>query len=286
MPENESPPYLSPPEQPSTRPEYPPPNEAFWVLVIALVGALIGGASLANLGKPGLFASELIFLLPPLVYLQVKGYNIKRCLRWNQVNLTVLIATVIIGLSLIVLLDEVDRLVNMIYPMPEELQKILTDFLKLKTFTDYLVVGLGVVLAAAICEESLFRGFLQVSFEAYGSVTRAVLLGSLLFALAHFNPWWMIQILILGVFLGFVSWRSNSAIPGMLIHGMNNGLALLTGGALEGEKWVWYNAGDHVSPSVLITALALLFLGLKYFLRITEFSFADEKAIFDANSKT
>jgi membrane protease YdiL (CAAX protease family) len=143
-------------------------------------------------------------------------------------------------------------------------------FLTLETWSDYLLAGLGVVVAAAICEESLFRGFIQVSLEAHGPVTRGVLFSSLLFALAHFNPWWMVQILILGVFLGFLSWRSNSSIPGMLIHGMNNGLVLYSGGSLTGSAWAWYNMGDHVSPMILIAALAMLFLGIKLFVKWTD----------------
>lgn len=275
MGDNQFFPNSTPDQERRQRPYYPPPNEAFMVLVAAIASALIVGPVLVDLGKWGLFLAELIFILPPLVYLQVKGYPIKRCLRWNEVSVPLVISALLMGLALTVLLDEADRLINLIFPMPEELQKLLQDFLKLKTTTDYLLVGSGAVLAAAIFEESLFRGFMQVSMEAYGSITRAVLFCALLFALAHFNPWWLVQILILGVFLGFVSWRANSSIPGMFIHGLNNGLALITGGALVGEKWSWYNLGDHVSPTVLIGAAALLFVAMKSFLRMTEESFPE-----------
>jgi membrane protease YdiL (CAAX protease family) len=261
---------------PSPPPLYPPPSEAFLVLFVALAATLILGTATLSLGKTGIFLSEIFFLVPPLIYLHRKGYNLRRCLRWNGVSGQVLVSTILIGLALVVLLDEMDRLVNLFFPMPEELQDALTRLFTLKTWVDYLIVGLGVVVIAAICEESLFRGFMQVSFEAQGSVTRAVLFTALLFALAHFNPWWMVQILILGVFLGFFSWRSASTIPGMIIHGLNNGLALLAGGDTTGAGWGWYNAGHHVAPAILIGALALLFLGLKLFIRSTEESFRED----------
>lgn len=243
------------------------------VLFITLAATLIIGLATASLGKIGLFTSEILFLIPPLIYLQRKGFNVRRCLRWNGVSLKVLISTLIIGLALVILLDEMDRVVSIFFPMPEELQKALTGLFALDTWSDYLVVGLGVVVIAAVCEESLFRGFMQVSFEAHGNVTRAVLFSALLFALAHFNPWWMMQILILGVFLGFISWRSASSLPGMVIHGLNNGLALAAGGDTTGTGWGWYNTGRHVTPAVLIGAVALLFLGFKMFIRSTEDSF-------------
>lgn len=240
------------------------------VLMIALAAALIAGVALVKVEKIGVVLTEILFLVPPLIYLRRKGYHVASGLRWNRISVSVIFATLLIGLSLTILLDEVDRVMAMFFPMPEELQGNLMGFFELKIWSDYLLAGLGIVVAAAICEESLFRGFIQISLEAHGPVTRAVLFSSLLFALAHFNPWWMVQILILGVFLGFLSWRSNSSIPGMLIHGLNNGLALYSGGSLTGSSWIWYNMGEHVSPMILIASLALLFLGMKLFVRWTE----------------
>jgi len=271
MPDNLEPtPPPSEPSEQSPHPPYPPPQEAFLVLMISLVAALIAGVALVKIEKIGVVLTEVLFLVPPLIYLRRKGYNLFTGLRWNRISVSVIFASLLIGLSLTVLLDEVDRLIAMFFPMPEELQNNLLGFLTLETWSDYLLAGLGVVAAAAICEESLFRGFIQVSLEAHGPVTRAVLFSSLLFAMAHFNPWWMVQILILGVFLGFLSWRSNSSIPGMFIHGINNGLALYSGGSLTGGPWVWYNMGEHVSPMILIAALALLFLGMKLFVKWTD----------------
>jgi membrane protease YdiL (CAAX protease family) len=264
-----------PPSEP-LKPQYPPPGEAFLVLVTALIATIMIGASTATMGRVGLFLSELFFLVPPLFYLRKRGFSIKRCLRWNSVPVTVLISTILIGFALVILLDELDRVMSLVFPMPEYLQKALSGFFELKTWQDYAIVGFGVVVIAAVCEESLFRGFMQVSFEAHGNVTRAVLITALFFAVAHFNPWWMVQILILGVVLGFISWRSGSSLPGMVVHGLNNGLALAAGGDTTGTKWAWYNTGRHVSPAILIAAGTILFLGFKFFLRSTENSFQED----------
>lgn len=257
-------------------PAYPPRGEALLVFLTTLAATLMIGTATVNMGKVGLFLSEIFFLVPPLFYLHRRGFNIRRCLRWHSVPFTVIISTILIGIAMVVLLDEMDRLMNMIFPMPQAVQKALMGLFELKTWTDYLVVGLGVVLIAAFCEESLFRGFMQVSFEAHGNVTWAVSFTALLFAAAHFNPWWLVQILILGMFLGFMSWRSASTIPGMIVHGMNNGFALAAGSDTSGPGWGWYNMGGHVSPAILIGAMALLFMGFKFFIRATEKSFQED----------
>ncbi len=260
-------------DESSKRSYYPPPNEAFWVLVAAVVFVLSLGPFLINFGKIGAVLMELLFILPPLIYLRVKGYSVKQCFRWNSISIELVFSTLLLGLSLIILLDEIDRIFNMFFPMPVEALELLSEFLIIETFSDYLILLLGAVILAAVCEESLFRGFIQLSMEAYGSVTKAVLFSALLFALAHFNPWWLVQILILGVFLGFVSWRANSVLPAMLIHGVNNALALWMGNTSNETEWSWYSSGGHLLPSVLIAAAAGLFLGIKLFLRQTEHTF-------------
>ncbi|MFH1863139.1 MAG: CPBP family intramembrane glutamic endopeptidase, partial [bacterium] len=230
---------LHSPEEPTpdSRALYPPPSQTFLILIIAIGISLLLGFLLKDFGKINVVVSELCFIIPALIFLRQKGYNLRRCLRWNSISPPTALLSVLIGVALIVLLDELDRLVAMVFPMPEEFREILGEFLKLESWQDYLFMGVGVVLAAAVAEESLFRGFMQVSLEAYQNINRAVLLGALLFALAHFNPWWMMQILILGIFLGYLSWRANSVFPGMIVHALNNGLALFTGGDLGSAEW-------------------------------------------------
>ncbi len=261
------------------RPYYPPPNETVLVLAATLALALIGGAFLINLGKVGAVLIESLFILPPLLYLKYRGYPIARCLRWNKISQQQVFIAVLIGLSLIVLLDEFDRIITFFFPLPAEAVTALDEFLQMESWTDYLFVWVGAVFAAAICEESLFRGFVQLSLEAYGSITKAILLGALLFAIAHFNPWWMVQILILGVFLGYLSWRANSVLPTMVIHALYNGVALLLTNTQDESEWSWYTSGDHVSLSVLIAAAALLFISMKIFHRQTEGTFPIKKDV-------
>ncbi|MBU1651553.1 CPBP family intramembrane metalloprotease, partial [bacterium] len=220
---------------------FPPPNEAFLVLVAALTGAMIAGTVLLRDGNEATILIELLFLLPPILYLQVKNYDVKRCLRLNSIPAKQLVSSVLIGLALIVLLDEADRLMHLIFPMPPELLEALGQLMVLDSPWDWVAMIGGGVIAAAICEEALFRGFMQLSMEAFSGVTKAVLFCSALFALAHFNPWWLVQILILGIVLGFISWRTNSIFPCMLVHAVNNGIAILINNLSSEHSISWYS---------------------------------------------
>jgi membrane protease YdiL (CAAX protease family) len=151
--------------------------------------------------------------------------------------------------------DELDRLIQIFVPVPQwfidELQ-----FMKAESGTEWLMLILGVVLLAAFAEELLFRGFLQVSLERKGDPTRAVLLTSLTWTMVHMNPFWAIQIFIIGVVIGFLAWRTNSVIPSIIVHGMNNLLSLIFYNI--GDQIPWYLMGNHVSIYLLLPAAFVL----------------------------
>ena len=67
----------------------------------------------------------------------------------------------------------------------------------------------------------------QVLEKHWKDVTRAILITALLFSMIHMNPYWFAQIYILGVLLGFIAWKTKSVIPALVLHGMNNAMAMV-----------------------------------------------------------
>ncbi len=49
-----------------------------------------------------------------------------------------------------------------------------------------------------------------------------MVLGGLIFALFHLNPWRFPVLLVIGVYLGFLRERSGSMLPSMLAHALIN----------------------------------------------------------------
>lgn len=78
-------------------------------------------------------------------------------------------------------------------------------------------------LLPAVCEETAHRGMLlsQISKK---SVTKAIILSSLLFGLLHINIYQFFYATILGVFLAKLTVDSGSIYPAMIIHFMNNAI--------------------------------------------------------------
>ena len=83
-------------------------------------------------------------------------------------------------------------------------------------------------VAAPLFEEILFRGFLLPSLTRYFPVWAAIILSSLLFAVAHLNISEVIPLATLGCILGVVYTRSRNLLSSILLHGLWNSGTLLS----------------------------------------------------------
>jgi membrane protease YdiL (CAAX protease family) len=91
----------------------------------------------------------------------------------------------------------------------------------------------GVVAASAgICEETIFRGYLQKQIHALtGSLPLAVLLQGVVFGFAHGYQGWKstVTISVFGMMFGILAAWRKSVRPGMMVHGWQDffaGIAL------------------------------------------------------------
>ena len=81
-------------------------------------------------------------------------------------------------------------------------------------------------VAAPILEEMLFRGIiLKYLLKKYRPLT-AIIISSLVFGLFHMNIWQFVGAGLLGMLLGYLYWRSGTLFYPVLIHFLNNTLAL------------------------------------------------------------
>ncbi len=123
--------------------------------------------------------------------------------------------------------------VNEMLPLPEFLQQLeqtQVDMMERLLLGNELSTGflfLAFAITPALCEELLFRGYLQRQVErGWGTATSIVLVG-VLFGLYHLRLSQAVPLSLLGVYLGFVVWATGSLWSGVLVHLLNNGLAVM-----------------------------------------------------------
>lgn len=77
-----------------------------------------------------------------------------------------------------------------------------------------------------ILEEIIFRGIALKSMKKYGAFT-AVIFTSIIFSMFHLNLVQFMTPLLLGLLLGFITVKTDSIVPAIIIHMFNNSMATL-----------------------------------------------------------
>lgn len=211
-----------------------------------------------------ILVQELVIVLPALIMILSKGLPWTYSFRIHRVRLPVLFWGVLLSVAVVILTDELDRLLNLFFPMPDILKHELENLMKAKDASQAALIIAGAVVMAALSEEMLFRGLILQTLEQFKDAASAIVLSAIFFALIHFNPWAAIQIAVLGFVLGYMSWKSQSIWPGVLLHAGNNLLAYLWVN-LPRERWDWYCGEHHVKIQWLLPAAFVLVMALQRF---------------------
>ena len=247
---------------------------AFLIVFFSITSAFLAGGVIASLGtfyaqsyqKVITFASFIVgqslMVVPLVLYLKFKNLSIIDSVRFKTLKSTTVWSIILFSLGLIILSDELDRIIQFYIPAPEYIVD-LNHLLKPESIFDGFLLFFAIVILAPLGEEIIFRGFLQQILEKeWKDSTRAVLFTALIFSLIHMNPYWFFQIYILGVFLGFLAWKTNSIIAPLILHGLNNFIALLLS-LSEPQNNSFYLWNGHVSPWVLILACIGIFFSFR-----------------------
>ncbi len=213
---------------------------------------------------------EILTILPVMIFIRAKRLSAVDVFRLKPVSIKILVISTVVGFSLSILMDEADRLIQLILPMRKEIAESLRELLLINSTVEFIIVISSVVIVASFAEEMLFRGFFQGAMEKQiTDTTKAIMTTALVFAFVHFNPWWFLQILVLGVVMGVLVWKTDSIFPSIIIHGVNNGLAVIFANT-QPEKLGLYLFNGHVSPVLIILSTICLYFSVKYLYKLTE----------------
>lgn len=251
-------------------PRIPKPNEAigvilftyiFAMLISLLYNFLFGPASQFWESSAFQFAEILVFI-PIFIYMKMRHYAFSTTLRWRAIPLKVVGISLVIGLSITLLIAELDTLIALVFPVPDVLRKTIENLMRVESPSELLLIFTSSVLVAGIFEEMLFRGFFQQAFEhSRLDLTYSIFMTALVFSLFHI-PWWYLQTTVFGIILGVMAWKSNSILPGAIVHAVNNALNILFIN-VDSSHYPWLEWKGHISPPILVAAGAAIYWGFQ-----------------------
>jgi hypothetical protein len=203
-----------------------------------------------NWRELALFVLGIIILTPLLQsYLYIQNYFIEQ---WAEVSPFIN--------SIKFLLDSLNELI----------EKTFGNLIRADNVPEMLLVIITISVVPAICEEVMFRGYIQRSFGFKFKPHIAAILTALFFALYHFNPYGLIPLAIIGFYLGFAAYTSQSLVIPIIIHFLNNFFAVILYFIIGDDELFKSNVTDaEALDANLIYFFILLFMftALMFFVR-------------------
>ncbi len=204
--------------------------------VITIVVAR-GQITLSNvtLVRSATLIGQILFILVPTVWLARERHgDLPVFFRLHIPEIGQLVATMVAVFALQQMLQAYMVAQDMI-PLPGDLQRMLDTIRKAIEETEqvlvqangpgeFLFVLLVVAFVPAVSEELLFRGLVQRNLEEAAGWRGAVITG-VIFGVYHFNPFTLVPLVALGVYFGFIVYRSGNITLSMSAHFFNNFIA-------------------------------------------------------------
>ena len=181
-----------------------------------------------------LMVQQLVIIATPALFMGViLTSSVVRTFRIRLPNWRILAVAVVLPIVLHPLSLELSAVLEerLFEPFPDDLTDPLREIQALMTDPSlpWWLVFLALAVVPAICEETVFRGFLLSGFLRSRHVWLAIVLSSLAFGTVHWIPQQVFNATLLGLVLGLIVLRSNSLIPGIVFHMIYNSLTIMRG---------------------------------------------------------
>lgn len=141
----------------------------------------------------------------------------------------------------------------------EMVEKTYSNLLSASNIFELTLVIIVVAVVPALSEETMFRGFIQRSFELRYKKYFGAIITAVFFSLYHFNPYGFIPLFVLGAFFGFAAYKSKTLLIPMFLHFLNNFSAVSLYHIIGDDELIKSDAS--VNPDEL-SSYVMMFFGL------------------------
>lgn len=257
-------------------------------ITLLFLGGEISAENVTAARLATMFA-QILFLLIPTIYLAKQQHGkFSEVFQWRIPSLKESLLA-IFGMIALMQLSEMYLFLQSKIPLPEQLipiiemlKKAIEEAFKVLIVAQSLPEMLFVVLVAAItpaiCEELLFRGLIQKNFSlGYGSKKGFIIAGTI-FGLYHFNPFWLVPLVALGIYFSFLQYRSQTLLLPIFAHLMNNAAAAVSVyfyGVVDSSTPTMFIEGAY-EPSISMILGTGFFFGLIFYFIIVQYIKATE----------
>lgn len=187
------------------------------VSLITAICVTVSGGDAGRMVSMALAPSMLLAMLCMFLYLWKAHYLPQDKETWSVVSPAYLVFALLMGLSTTILID---FFLSFLPALPD-LMKEQFDVLQ----SGWMGI-LGIAVLGPILEELLFRGGVTRVLLTQYSPAKAIFLSALIFGIFHINPAQVVSAFLAGLLFAWIYYRTRSLVPCILIHILNNSLAV------------------------------------------------------------
>lgn len=160
--------------------------------------------------------------------------------------------------------------VNEWLPLPETIRAFDQQQMDLveRVLEGDLGVGFSILALAitpAVCEEVLFRGYVQRQAERGVGAAWGIVVSGIIFGLYHLRLTQALPLIALGLYLAYLAWRTGSLWIPIVVHFANNAFAVALGLWANAQPDMGLQDIEHIAvPWYLVLGGALLSTGILY----------------------
>ena len=209
---------------------WPWPDLPVWALVVLIPVTLLayvvlqGSLQLLSLGLALWFTEVFVFLAVPWLLARFREEDPLDAGRARWPGWRPLAWGAALGIAnLFAAVVPLQYLAQQIFPREWVELFDMSHLFERQDVQDMALLLAAVALAAPVCEEFFFRGFLQERLtRVVGAPWRVTVFVSVVFSAFHLDPVGFLARFELGLLFGLLYWRTRSVWPGVMAHAANN----------------------------------------------------------------
>jgi membrane protease YdiL (CAAX protease family) len=175
-----------------------------------------------------------------------------------------------------VVMDSLFTMPDILVQLKSQSEILIKKLTSIESIPEFFFVTFVIALTPALCEEVLFRGYVQRNLSRHGAVRGAVLTG-VIFGCYHLNLFQIVPLVLIGIYIAYLQMRSESLVVPMVAHFANNFFSVLGLFAASHSKAFGLSptlearlkseVPDVSSPDVIVAVVfsLALFVGIMYF---------------------
>jgi hypothetical protein len=249
-------------------------------ITLLLAGGKITEENVMLIRWTTLVGQLVCILLPTMLLVRFRYGNIFHALRVKVPELKETIVTVIAVFALqqmaqgymtfqdsIPIPGPLRQIIDLLRQALEETYRIL---IRAQSPLEFVFVAVTVALVPALSEEFLFRGLVQRSFEETTGGLRAAIIAGVLFGAYHLNPFGIVPLIVLGIFFGYIVYRSGNILLAITAHFFNNFIACTAVYLELSDDFIALRPGGGAKSAIVFAnfvLFTLVFVAATYYFR-------------------